>query len=327
MQLLPQPHDTPRRGPTPIGGCPDYAHELVLAWVGAGTVARVTGAFGAAILSAICYGVGSALQAWGAWRARTGQQAGARSLVRVLGQWPFGAGVLLDLAGFVAQLVALRNLPLFVVQAAQAGNLAVTALACVPILGIRLAAWQWAAVLSVCAGLALLGASSGAEGAAGAGLTTRFALLAAAVVLGAGALLAARLRPPGGPTTQGVVAGLGFGLTALSVRGMPTVAPTALLRDPAAYAAAASGVCAFLSFAAALQRGAVTSVSAMVIVGETALPAVAGIVLWHDRTRPGWAPAALVGFALAVAGALLLARFAEPTPEPDRVSAGSTRPG
>lgn len=131
-------------------------------------------------------------------------------------------------------------------------------------------------------------------------------------LVGAVVLVAARLRPPGGPIIQGVVAGLGFGLTALSVRGIATLAPAGLVRDPAAYAAAVSGACAFVSFAAGLQRGAVASVSALVIVGETTLPAVTGIVLWHDRTRPGWTSAALAGFTLAVAGALLLARFAEP---------------
>lgn len=268
----------------------------------------MTGAFGAAILSAICYGVGTALQAWGVRRAPAGRQ--------VLLQWPFLAGVLLDLAGFVAQLFALRGLPLFVVQAAQAGNLAVTALACIPILGIRLAPRQWVAVLAVCVGLGLLGASSGSEGAAGTGLGTRVFLLVAALLLGAGALLAARLRPPSGPIIQGVVAGLGFGLTALCVRGVPDLAVSELVRDPAAYAAAISGACAFLSFAAGLQRGAVTTVSALVILGETALPAAAGILLWHDRTRPGWALAAVLGFALAVAGALVLARFAEPPADP-----------
>jgi drug/metabolite transporter (DMT)-like permease len=257
----------------------------------------MTGAFAAAILSAICYGGGNALQAAGFRRRRRG---------------PFVAGVVLDLFGFVAQLVALRGLPLFVVQAVQAGNLAVTALVCVPLLGVRLGARQWAAVAAVCAGVALLGASSGAEGTDGAGLTTRFALLAVAVVLGAGALLAARLGPPSGPIIQGVVAGLGFGFTALSVRAVPSLAVTDIVRDPAAYAAAVSGACAFLSFAAALQRGAVTTVSALVIIGETTLPAVAGILLWHDRTRAGWTAPAVLGFALAVAGALILARFAEP---------------
>ncbi|WP_412738868.1 hypothetical protein [Krasilnikovia sp. MM14-A1259] len=287
----------------------------------------MTGAFGAAMLSAICYGVGTALQARGARRAPDAEHAGVRSLAGVVRQWPFVAGTLLDLCGFAAQLVALRYLPLFVVQAAQAGSLAVTALACVPILGIRLGARHWAAVLAVTAGLALLGASSGGEGVDGAGITIRIVLLAAAFALGAGAFVAARLRPPGGPIIQGVVAGLGFGLTALCVRAIPDVAPAAMVRDPAAYAAAVAGACAFLSFAAALQRGAVTTVSALVIVGETALPAVAGITLWHDHTRPGWTMAALLGFALAVTGSLILARFAEPDPAPDRAAPGSTETG
>jgi len=273
----------------------------------------VTAAFGAAILSAICYGLATALQARGA-RAATGD---AGLLLGVLRQWVFLLGVLLDVAGFVVQLIALRYLPLFVVQAAQAGNLAVTALACVPILGARLARSQWAAVVAVCAGLALLGASGGAEGTTGAGLPTRFVLLGAAVVLGASALLATRLGPPGGPIVQGAVAGLGFGLTALAVRAVPALAPADLIRDPAAYAAAISGLCGFMSLTAGLQRGSVTMVAALVIVGETALPALIGITLWHDRTRPGWALAAVAGFGLAVAGALALSRFAEPAPPSD----------
>src|SRR5690242_16391563 len=152
-----------------------------------------------AVLCALCYGVATALQA---------RAAVAGPLIGVLRRWPFLLGLLLDLAGFGAQLVALRVRPLFVVQAAQAGNLAVTAVACVPLLGVRLKSRHWAAVLAVCAGLAVLGASSGAEGSTVVGLPTRLMLLIVAVVLGTVALIAARLGPPGGPIVQGVVAGL-----------------------------------------------------------------------------------------------------------------------
>jgi drug/metabolite transporter (DMT)-like permease len=257
----------------------------------------------AAVLCALCYGVATALQA---------RAAVAGPLIGLLRRWPFVLGLLLDVAGFGAQLVALRTRPLFVVQAAQAGNLAVTAVACVPLLGVRLAPRHWAAVLAVSAGLAVLGASSGPEGTAAPGATTRLVLLGAALVLGATALVAARLAPPAGPIVQGVVAGLGFGLTALAVRGLSGFAPLDLLRDPAAYAAAISGLCAFVSFAAGLQRGQVTTVAALTILGETALPAAVGIALWGDHTRPGWAVPAVLGFVVALAGALALSGFAEP---------------
>ncbi|WP_211268649.1 hypothetical protein [Actinoplanes subtropicus] len=252
----------------------------------------------AAILCAVCYGVATALQA---------RAAVAGPLIGLLRRWPFVLGLLLDVAGFGAQLVALRSRPLFVVQAAQAGNLAVTAVACVPLLGIRLAPRHWAAVLAVSAGLAVLGLSSGPEGTTAVSTPARVVLLVAALVLGAIALVAARLTP----IVQGVVAGLGFGLTALAVRSLPSFAPADLIRDPAAYAAVISGICAFVSFAAGLQRQ-VTTVAALAIVGETALPAAIGITLWGDHTRPGWAVPAVLGFVVALAGALALSRFAEP---------------
>jgi drug/metabolite transporter (DMT)-like permease len=259
----------------------------------------------AAVLCAVCYGVATALQA---------RAASTGSLLQVLRRWPFLLGILLDIAGFGAQLLALRYRPLYVVQAAQAGNLAITAVVCVPLLGIRLRARQWTAVLAVCAGLALLGASSGPEGATTASQRIRLALLFAAILLGVAAVLAARLDPPSGPRVQGAVAGLGFGLTALAARSLSSFTPTALLRDPAAYALAISGVCAFLSFAAGLQRGVVTTIAALTVLGETALPAALGITLWHDHTRPGWAVPAALGFALAMAGALTLSSYAEPEP-------------
>ncbi|AEV84063.1 hypothetical protein ACWT_3040 [Actinoplanes sp. SE50] len=267
----------------------------------------------AAVLCALCYGVATALQA---------RAAATGSMLGMLRRAPFLLGILLDLAGFGAQLLALRYRPLFVVQAAQAGNLAVTAVACVPLLGIRLNARQWSAVFAVCAGLALLGASSGAEGSTVVGTRTRLVLLAAALLLAAITPLATRLRAPAGPVVQGAVAGLGFGLTALAVRAVPSLQPAALLHDPAAYAAAICGVCAFASFAAGLQRGSVTAVAALAVIGETALPAAIGILLWHDRTRPGWAVPAVLGFVLAVAGALSLSSFAEPARQPAAPPAG-----
>ena len=268
-------------------------------------------AFSAAILSAVCYGLASALQARGV-RSGARPSTDAHLTLRVLSRWPFVLGILLDVAGFGAQLLALRGLPVFVVQAAQAGNLAVTAVAAVPLLGLRLPASRWIAVLAVCAGLALLGASSGPEGTVPVSWTDRVILLVAAVVLAAAGIAAARLRSRAGPIALGLVAGLGFGVTALAVRSLPSLAIGRLVRDPATYAAAVSGPSSFLCFASGLQRGAVTAVSALVIIGETVLPAIVGVVLWHDRTRPGWVVPAVAGFALAVAGALALARYADP---------------
>src|SRR6185312_11796440 len=122
----------------------------------------ITG-FGAAAVSAICYGVASVMQASA---ARAEQDVGgvdARLLTRLIKRGAFAASLGLDLIAFAAQFVALRYLAVYVVQAVQAGNLAVTAIAAIPILGARLAGREWAAIVAVCAGLLMLALAAGSE--------------------------------------------------------------------------------------------------------------------------------------------------------------------
>jgi len=219
-------------------------------------------------------------------------------------------------AGFAAQFAALRVAPVFLVQAAQAGSLAVTAAVAVVVLRVRLSAREWIAVGTVCAGLAALALSAGAENAAATGVGFRVALLAAVVLLTGAGFAAGRLKEPAGSAAIGLVAGLGFGVVALAARSLTSLDPGRLVADPALYAMACGGVAAFLFYARGLQRGAVTAVTAAVVAGETLLPAVTGILAFGDHTRPGAAPVAVAGFAATLTGAALLARFGEVRGEP-----------
>ncbi|WP_033287830.1 hypothetical protein [Amycolatopsis jejuensis] len=266
-----------------------------------------------ALLSAVAYGVASVMQAVAA-KATPDSGAGVdpRLLLRVLRQWKFVVGLALDVVGFVAQIAALHTLPLFLVQATQAASLAVTAIA-VRVLGVRLGAREWTAVGVVCVGLALLGSAAESEGSDQVGLGFRLALAAAAVVLGIAGFAAGRAGDRVRTAALGLVAGLCFGLVAVSGRVIPSLAPLDLLRDPALYVVAAAGGMAMLFLATALQRGSVTTATAMLVLGETVLPSLIGVLLLGDRTRPGFAVVALAGFVLAVAAALALARFGEPS--------------
>ncbi|WP_328610167.1 hypothetical protein OG943_13915 [Amycolatopsis sp. NBC_00345] len=267
-----------------------------------------------ALLSAVAYGVASVMQAVA---AKAAPDAGAgvdpRLLLRVLRQWKFVLGLGLDVLGFVAQIAALHVLPLFVVQAAQAASLAVTAVAA-RVFGVRLGAREWTAVAVVCAGLALLGGSAASEGSNEVGLGFRLVLAGAVVVLGLAGVAAGRASRRVRTPALGLVAGLCFGVVAISGRVMPSLAPLDLLTDPALYIVAVAGGLAMLFYATALQRGSVTTSTAMMVLGETVLPSLIGIVLLGDRTRPGFVLVAVAGFVLAVTAALALARFGEPAP-------------
>jgi drug/metabolite transporter (DMT)-like permease len=272
----------------------------------------------AAAGSAVSYGFASVLQAIGAKSAPDSGTVDPRLLARLVRQTPFVIGILFDMGGAALQFIALRTLPLFLVQATQSANLAVTAVLAVPLLKARLYARHWWAVVGVCAGLAMLAFSAGEENAKEPSFAFRLGLLACVAVLTAAGLIAGRLEKKSdgsvlGSSTLGAVAGLGFGLTALGARSLTNLSLSHVIRDPALYAIIGGGVTGFLFFATGLQRGAVTAVSAAVVVGETALPALVGVLALGDHTRPGFAPLAVIGFLLAVAGALALSRFGEPT--------------
>jgi drug/metabolite transporter (DMT)-like permease len=271
----------------------------------------------ATLAAAVCYGVASVLQAIAARAAPQTRGVDPRLLLRLLGRGPFLGGILLDIAGFASEFMALRTMPVFLVQAAMASNLAVTALVAVPVLKARLRPREWAAVAAVCAGLAMLAASSGAEGSAPIGADFRLALLGCVVVLAALGFAAGRLRDPARSAVLGLVAGLAFGVVALAVRALPDLSPAHLVRDPASYALVGAGVVAFLFFATGLQRGAVTVTTGAMVVGETLAPAAVGVLVLGDHTRPGLAPVAVAGFVVALAGTLALARFGEPAPATD----------
>ena len=275
--------------------------------------------YAGALAAAVCYGSASVLQAIGARRVRHGAGIDARVLVRVAVQWPFLAGVGLDLAGFVLSLVALRFLPLFAVQAAIAGNLAVTALLASALLRVRLRAREWVSVGCVCAGLSLLGATAAEEAPVAPGPAFGFALLAASLLV-AGLAVVVAPRPWSAPVL-GALSGFGFGLTSIAVRVIPDITVPGLLRSPAAYVVVIGGLTGLICLTSAFQRGSVTAVTGAMVAAETLAPAAVGLVVLGDRSRPGLGPIAALGFVLAVAGAALLARFGELEPDPPGAAA------
>jgi len=276
----------------------------------------------AAVVAAFCYGIAAVMQAVAvrvASRRSADRPQPSAALgrvdpglvVRLLRQWRFLASLGLDMVGFLAQLVALRRLPLFAVQAMIAGNLAVTAVLAAWLIHVELAWREWLAVGGVVVGVGLLGTSAGAQGATGVSGQFKFALILAVAGIAVAGVAASRLGRAARTPALGAVAGLGYGVLAVAARVLPGFSLTELVRDPAAYALAAAGIVSFMLYATALESGSVTVATAAVVLAETAPPALIGILFLGDHTRPGLTIVAVAGFVLAVACAVALARFGE----------------
>lgn len=268
-----------------------------------------------ALFSAACHGFASAMQAVAARSTRDDRRGvDPRLLFRLFSQWLFVCSVGLNVVGLAAQIVALRIVPLFVVQAAQAASIAVTAPVAVRLFHTKLTCVEWSGVIAVCAGLSLLGLTAQGEGHTHGGHGFHRLLLLGAIVLVLVGLLAGQLSD--GPRTAllGLTSGLAFGGMGIAIRVLPGFAPTTLLGSAATYAMIISGISAAWFYTSALQRGGVVAATAMMLIGETIPPSIIGVVVLGDSARHGWAPVAYVGFAIAVIGALVLARFGEIAP-------------
>jgi drug/metabolite transporter (DMT)-like permease len=264
----------------------------------------------------VCYGTATVLQAQATRSVNSGDSdsgVDAALLLRALRQWRYLLGIGLDTLGFLLQIAALRMVPIYVVAAAIAASLAVTAIVAAWLLSARLSTTEWTAVAVVCGSLAMLGLAAGPEGSGHGPPGLGWALLVVvAVVFGAGAA-AGRLGDRSRALVLGLGAGAGFGVVEIAVRLIDTVDPTkaTFWANPAIYALAAGGAAGFLLLTSALSRGSVTTAVAGMVVGETVGPAIVGVAWLGDQTRDGLSWMVVAGFAIAVAAALALSRFGE----------------
>jgi len=260
-----------------------------------------------ALFAALAYGGASVLQGVAARRAESTSGLDLRLMVRLARSVPYLSGVSLDLAAFLASLVALQTLPLFLVQAVVAASVGVTAVISAA-MGVRLRSREIASLVVLGAGLLLLAISAQPDQGTPLALGLRWALLTSVIPLGAAGMFAARGGGRWSSPALAVLAGLAFTVVAVAARSLTVPDPLWHgLTDPGLWAIVAHGTLGMLLFATALQRGSVTRVTALTFAVDTVVPAGIGLALLGDATRPGYAATAALGFGLTIAGALALA--------------------
>jgi drug/metabolite transporter (DMT)-like permease len=214
--------------------------------------------------------------------------------------------------GFLAQIPALRYFPLFLVQAFQGANLAVTALVGVPFLGLRLHLRDWVSIAGVIVGLSLLVISfTAVQRQAVSSTDIRMALLFWTIFLAIASYGIQKMPDFVSSLGLGFIAGLAFGTVGLAVRVIPDLLQLALLRDPALYALLGSGILGFMLYADGLRRGPVTSTTAALLIAQIVGSAVLGELILGDRVKVGFVFPAVVGAVITVSAAISLARFAQ----------------
>jgi drug/metabolite transporter (DMT)-like permease len=214
------------------------------------------------------------------------------------------ASIALGLAGFGLQVLALRHVPLSLVQPLLATGLLGLLAFSATVLGEPVGRREVAAVVAIAAGVSLIALADPQRGKdAAPGL----AFVLAAVALGIVALSAfARRRPGGGGLLAGAIAAdtLAALAAAQAARALPAVLPAAGW----CVLAAAGGIAAIAAESAVLQRRGAARVAPVVLAGQVAVPvALAPLVIGERWGSPGLL---VCGLALVIAGSALLASSA-----------------
>ena len=255
----------------------------------------------AGLLSAGVFGVAAVVQAHAVRRHPETPDRLAGFVVRSLRDIRMMLVVAAYLVGFLLHAVAIWLLPLYLAQALVSGSLPVAALASRRVED-ALSRAGWLAVALVTVGLVLLSLGAGAPGAIVTTTTFVVLLWSGVAVLALASIVGGRRLT--GPVL-GLLAGLGYSGSAISVRGVGTPVEAAVV--VAALAVPSFSLVAFWLYSLGMHGTAVPSTTASMIVAQTFVPAAVGVAFLGDGVRDGWWPAVVVGLVLSTSGAVVLA--------------------
>ncbi len=250
-----------------------------------------------AICAALAFGLGSVLQKVGAPPA---DAVGFRRVIRhVVTNRTYLLGTALDVFGFVLTAIAARQLALFAVEGILATGVGFTAVLAAWLLKEHLGNSAKLAVMSMMVGLVLLAVSAAPETGHTLGLPLWVIGLSAISLMVLTIMIDHMPTSPATPSLLAMMAGLSFGAWAAIPR---------LTHDGVAANAvgAVFVVVGLASYAAGLRRGTAVAVMAITVAAESILPALCGLAV-GDTARPGLGAAAVAGFVLSVASAVLIA--------------------
>lgn len=262
----------------------------------------------------IAYGVANFLQAVATGREQQHRSLHPRLLLRLAVQKTYLTGIAFQVLGFLLAIAARADLPLFLVQAAVAAGLGVTAVLGVVFLKWRLPRAEIALLIGLSLGIVMLVISAKPSPSKDLDWIAISALAASWLLIAvAGWFTARKLHGVPGSVALGALAGLSFGAAAVASRPLAgAVGVTGLLSDPLLYVIIVQSLTGQLLLALAMQRGSATAAVAAMDAAFAVPAAAVGLLLLGDQIRPGLVWLAAAGFLITLGTVLALTRYAQP---------------
>ncbi|GAA1796624.1 hypothetical protein [Planosporangium flavigriseum] len=259
------------------------------------------------------YGVANLLQSIAATRTDLQHGFNPRLLLSLGKRKTYLVGLLCQFTGFLLAFLARRELPLFLVQAAVAAGLGVTALLGVLVLKWRLPKAEVALLGALCGGLAGLVIAARPHPSRQLGLAGEVGLAVTLLLIGALGVFAARLHGARGSVALGALAGVAFSAAAVASRPLAGAHSFhQFVADPLLYLLIAHSIVGQLLLGMAMQRGSTTAAVASMDAAAAVPAAAVGLLLLGDEIHPGREWLAAAGFLVTLGAVIGLSFYAEP---------------
>lgn len=239
-------------------------------------------AYAMAFVGALSFSLASVIEQKAALSTGSLSGLNIRNYLKLAKNGYFVGGILLDLLGFVATIVAIQALPLFFVQSVETASIIVTIIGAKLLLGATTTRRDYRYIAVVLVGLLFLCLATGRESASVVSTVLRQGLITSAwltAIISAG--LSKSLAKH--PRWTAFISGLNFSMVAILMRIISLHGSLIhLATNPLTIALAANGILGIMLFTMALQAEAVSIIYGVTFVTETIIPTVIGIVLLHD---------------------------------------------
>ncbi len=262
----------------------------------------------AAIGCAVCNAGAAILQKVSSDKETTLKSYNIGIFLHLFKRLPYIAGILLDIFAGILTLVAVKTLPLFIVQSVIASCVVMTAIFERIFLKRRLALQTYLACSIVLIGLGCLAFAAHSEQTATVSQLVKKILLLTPVVLVVIGALCMKYKNRMSATSLAVLSGAAFG--SVSIIGRLFVYPDPLwmvVKIPLFWAILVYGVLGMIFFTAALQRTLATTVNGVMTSVQTIIPMLIGITLLGDSARNGLWLLLWIGVLLVVGGCAFIA--------------------
>lgn len=273
-------------------------------------------AYFAAFAMSLCYGISAVAEDRAAKRRPITGRGGKRAAFRVTMTAGYLAGMAVSVVAWVFSLIALHRLPLFAVQAIAASSIGVVVVLTSVITHHKPSKREGILLCVLAVALIVLAVSAAPTGPKPVTWVFKLFIWLGVLAVAGAAASATRVVGARGGALLGAVSGLSDAGMALCARALHDTSVSGLITDPLALALIPFTIIGIVSFAASLQRGAVSVTVACQQAIVTVIPSVIGLLVLGDTARPGFGVLTYAGFGVTVFVVLALTFTTTGAPPP-----------